>query len=182
MLFLVNKEHLFNEKMLNVIEMVEYENVFEQTLYVEKETFRHFEMLRAHLKVEEITIEIDSAYRSLEYQENLFCDFMKKYDFDYAKKVVAMPGTSEHHLGQAIDLIIKVDDKWLVKNEYLLKETEIFKKIHRDLKYFGFILRYPKGKEKITGYAYEPWHIRYVGEDVASKIGDKTLEEYCAVE
>lgn len=116
MLFLVNKEHLFNEKMLNVIEMVEYENVFEQTLYVEKETFRHFEMLRAHLKVEEITIEIDSAYRSLEYQENLFCDFMKKYDFDYAKKVVAMPGTSEHHLGQAIDLIIKVDDKWLVKN------------------------------------------------------------------
>ena len=67
MLFLVNKEHLFNEKMLNGIEMVEYENVFEQTLYVEKETFRHFEMLRAHLKVEEITIEIDSAYRSLEY-------------------------------------------------------------------------------------------------------------------
>ena len=85
MLFLVNKEHLFNEKMLNGIEMVEYENVFEQTLYVEKETFRHFEMLRAHLKVEEITIEIDSAYRSLEYQENLFCDFMKKYDYDYAK-------------------------------------------------------------------------------------------------
>ena len=178
MLFLVNKEHLFNEKMLDGLEMVEYENVFEQTLYVEKETFHHFEMLRAHLKVEGISIEIDSAYRSLEYQENLFCDFMKKYGLDYAKKVVAMPGTSEHHLGQAIDLIIKANGKWMTQNEDLIKEEAIFAKIHQALKYFGFILRYPKGKEKITGYAYEPWHIRYVGDDVAFKIGDKTLEEY----
>jgi LAS superfamily LD-carboxypeptidase LdcB len=46
------------------------------------------------------------------------------------------------------------------------------------LKYFGFILRYPKNKEHITGYPYEPWHIRYVGENIAMNIGNMTLEEY----
>lgn len=60
MLFLVNKNNLFNEEMIKDFEMIEYENIFEQTLYVEKETFRHFEMLKAHLKVEGIEIEIDS--------------------------------------------------------------------------------------------------------------------------
>lgn len=106
---------------------------------------------------------------------------MKKYGIDYARKVVAMPGTSEHHLGQAIDLIIKKDDRWITLNSDLLKEDKIFKRIHKSLKYFGFMLRYPKGKEKITGYQYEPWHIRYVGEELANEIGDKTLEEFLGV-
>ena len=103
---------------------------------------------------------------------------MNKYGMDYANKYVAMPGTSEHHTGQAIDLIIKKDDKWIVDNNELCNEVEIFDKIHRSLKYFGFILRYPKGKEDVTGFPYEPWHIRYVSEEVAMNIGNKTLEEY----
>ena len=64
------------------------------------------------------------------------------------------------------------------ENDDLLKETEIFAKIHKALKYFGFILRYPLDKEHITGYKYEPWHIRYVGDDIAMNIGTLTLEEY----
>ena len=103
---------------------------------------------------------------------------MKKYGLDYAEEVVAMPGTSEHHTGLAIDIIINIDGNWIVENDELIKEEEIFKKIHSSLKYFGFILRYPKGKEDITGYPYEPWHIRYVGIDVAKNMGDITLEEY----
>ncbi len=178
MVLLVNKNHLFNEKDIDDFEMIEYENYNEETKYIERETFRHFEMLRAHLKVDGIEIDIDSAYRSLESQENIFLEFMKKYGIDYAEEYVAMPGTSEHHTGQAIDLIIKKDGKWIIDNDDLIREKEIFEKIHKDLKYFGFIVRYPLGKESITGYSYEPWHIRYVGEEIANKIGNMTLEEY----
>ena len=178
MVLLVNKNNLFNEKMIENFEMVEYENYNEKSIFVENETFRHFEMLRAHLKIDCINIDIDSGYRSLEAQEDLFLKFMKKYGLDYAESIVAMPGTSEHHTGLALDINIMKDGKWLIENDDLMKEVDIFNKIHKDLKYFGFILRYPKGKEKITGYPYEPWHIRYVGEDIAMNIGDLTLEEY----
>lgn len=178
MILLVNKNNLFNENMIKDFEMVEYENYNEETKYIESETFRHFEMLRAHLKVDGIIIDIESGYRSLERQENLFLEFMNKYGIDYAEQIVAMPGTSEHHTGLAIDISIQKDGVWLEENEDYMKETEIFEKIHKVLKYFGFILRYPKGKEDITGYPYEPWHIRYIGEEDAMKIGDLTLEEY----
>ena len=178
MVLLINKNNIFNEKDIDNFEMIEYENFEEKTLYVERETFRHYEMLRAHLKVEGITIEIDDAYRSLESQENLFLKYMNKYGIDYANSVVAMPGTSEHHSGQAIDLVIQKDGKWITENDDLLKEEKIFERIHKSLKYFGFILRYPKDKEDITGFSYEPWHIRYVGEDISMVIGDNTLEEY----
>ena len=178
MVLLVNKNHYFNENDIKDFEMVEYENYKEAYILVEREAFNHFEMLRAHLKVDGILIDIDDAYRSLETQENIFLKFMNKYGIDYAEEYVAMPGTSEHHTGQAIDLIINKNGEWLENNDDLLKEKEVFEKIHNSLKFFGFILRYPEGKENITGYSYEPWHIRYVGEGIAMNIGDKTLEEY----
>ena len=177
-MLLVNKDNLFNEEMLNGITMVDYENYNEDTLYMEYETFRHFEMLKAHLKVEGIIIDCDSAYRSLEKQENIFLEFMNKYGIEYAEKVVAMPGTSEHHTGQALDLVLCIDGKWIEENADLMKYEDVFKKIHSQLKYFGFILRYPKDKEEITGYPYEPWHIRYIGEGKAMEIGDLTVEEF----
>ena len=178
MVILVNKKYLFNENDIKKFEMIEYENYREDTIFVENETFKHYEMLKAHLKIDGIIIDIDSAYRSLEAQENIFLKFMKKYDIDYVENIVAMPGTSEHHTGQAIDLVIMKDNKWIIENEELLRENDIFERIHKVLKYFGFILRYPKGKEYITGYSYEPWHIRYVGEDISMNIGNLTLEEY----
>lgn len=178
MVLLVNKKHIFNEKMIENFEMIEYENYQEKSIFVESETFRHFEMLKAHLKIDGIIIDIDSGYRSLEAQENLFLKFMKKYGIDYAEEIVAMPGTSEHHTGQALDINIMKDGKWLIENDELMKEEQVFEQIHKVLKHFGFILRYPKGKESITGYPYEPWHIRYVGEEIAMDIGNLTLEEY----
>lgn len=178
MILLINKEHFFNEEMLKGFEMIEYENYKEDTIYVERDTFKHFEMLKAHLRVDGINIDISDCYRSLESQESIFLKFMNKYGIDYAEEYCAMPGTSEHHTGQAIDIVICKDGKWIEDNDELLKEEEIFNKIHSCLKFFGFILRYPKGKENITGYNYEPWHIRYIGDDAAMEIGDKVLEEY----
>lgn len=177
-MLLINKNNYFNESMIENFEFIEYENYNEDTFLVESETFKHFEMLRAHLSIEDIIIDIAGAYRSLERQENIFLEFMKKYGIDYAEQIVAMPGTSEHHTGLAIDLIIKVNDEWIIENDDLLKYEDVFDKIHKVLKYFGFILRYPKGKEEITGYPYEPWHIRYVGVEEAKKIEGITLEEY----
>ncbi len=178
MILLVNKDHIFNESMLKNYEMVEYENCLEETIYVERETLRHFEMLFAHLKVEGIIISIKNAYRSLETQENIFLDFMKRYGIDYTEQIIEMPGYSEHHTGQALDIIIYKDGKWLTQKEELLQETEIFKRIHNSLKYFGFILRYPENKKNITGVTYKPWHIRFIGEEDALKIEDLSLEEY----
>ena len=177
MTILVNKEHLFDERYLDTIEMVEYENHNDEVLYIERETYEHFIQLQAHLRVDGVIIDIVDAYRSLEKQENIFLEFMKKYGLDYAEEMVAMPGTSEHHTGLAIDIVINKDGEWIEENKYLLNEQDIFSKIHRDLKYFGFIVRYPKGKQDITGYPYEPWHLRNIGKD-AEKIGNLTLEEY----
>lgn len=177
MILLINKNNLFNEDMIKDFEMVEYERFDEKMFYIERDTFNSFKMLQAHLRVEGIEVEINDAYRSLETQENLFLKCMKKYGLDYAENIVEMPGTSEHHTGQAIDLIIKKDGVWF-EGDDLLNEEEIFNKIYKSLKYFGFILRYPKDKEDVTGYGYEPWHIRYIGVDDAMKIENLTLEEY----
>lgn len=177
-MLLINKNNYFCEEMIDKFEFIEYENYNGDMFLVESETFKHFEMLKAHLSIENIIIDIADAYRSLERQENIFLKFMKKYGLDYAEQVVAMPGTSEHHTGLAIDLIIKVNDEWIIDNDELLEQKEILFKIHKVLQYFGFILRYPEGKEKITGYPYEPWHIRYVGVEEAKKISNLTLEEY----
>ena len=93
-------------------------------------------------------------------------EFLVKYGADYVKNYVAEPGFSEHHTGLAIDLYLESVDAWA--------------KIEARLPELGFILRYPLGKENITGYSYEPWHIRYVGKDAAEEIMSEgiTLEEY----
>ena len=177
-MLLVNKENIFNELDIRDYEMIEYENYCEDIIYIESEAFKHYEMLKAHLSVDGIEIEVKDGYRSLEKQENIFLNVMNKYGYDYALANVSMPGMTDHHTGQAIDIILKKNGEWIVDREELLKENDIFNKIHSCLKYFGFIVRYPDGKGKVTGHKYKPWHIRYVGVDCAKEIGDMTLEEY----
>ena len=88
-------------------------------------------------------------------------------------------GSSEHHSGLAIDFSIKTDH-WLTDVEEIWASLPQFEQLYPSLKEYGFILRYPKGKEKITKYPYEPWHIRYVGIDLVQTLANqnKTLEEY----
>ena len=106
--------------------------------------------------------------------------FSKLYGQEYADKTVAPVGCSEHHTGLAIDIGLKIDNKKIYDNEELMAHESILLEIHSYLQNYGFILRYPKGKEYITGYPYEPWHIRYVGKFVAKIIENNnyTLEEY----
>lgn len=179
MLTLINYNHLFDEKILDNLEIIEYENYEEKTIYLEKEAYNHFEMLKYHLLIENIKIDILDGYRSLETQENIFLEYMKQHGLEETEANISMPGTSDHHTSQAIDITIYQDNHWLTPNE--MKESkEIFYKIHHSLKHFGFILRYPQNKKQFTHKKYNPYHIRYIGYDHAQKIGDRCLEEYLA--
>ena len=131
---------------------------------------------------EGIDIELDSTYRSVQRQEELWAEFEEKYGLEYCQKYVAVPGYSEHHTGLAIDVCLIKDGEVIDDNDAMIAETEIFAKVHEKLADYGFILRYPEGREDVTGYSYEPWHFRYVGEEAAKEITEQgiTLEEYLA--
>lgn len=142
------------------------------------------DMLQA-AKEDGITLQICSPYRDLARQEYLFNRKIKWYmnkgmsymeAYQLGSQVVNAPGASEHQLGLALDIVmdsyIELDEGfadtpggiWLAENSYK----------------YGFILRYPKDKEYITGIEYEPWHFRYVGVDAATVITERgiTLEEF----
>lgn len=117
-----------------------------------------------------------SAYRTYDYQKNVFDQSVKSQGIEYTKRYVAVPGYSEHQTGLAID-VGSPEDTTLTDD---FENTNAFIWLQKNMHDYGFILRYPKGKENITGYKYEPWHIRYVGKDVAKKIQETglTLEEF----
>ncbi len=179
-LIVINKSNLIDDSYFDNLELVECCDVLGETISVEKETYNAYLKLKKFLKNKNIFIELDSAYRSIEEQQRIIDDYTIKYGIDYVNKYVAPIKASEHHTGLAIDLALVVNGKKLIENEDLFAKENIYSEIHKYLSDFGFILRYPKGKENITGYSYEPWHIRYVGIENAKFIysNNLTLEEY----
>lgn len=103
-----------------------------------------------------------------EYQERFLVEFLAKWQ---AKRWVAIPGTSEHQLGLAVDINADISKS---------SSQEVYSWLAENAHEYGFIQRYPDDKTEITGISYEPWHYRYVGEDVASEIYEEgiCLEEY----
>ena len=182
-LLLVNKKHKLPEDWIDKIELITTQNSLGRAFEVEKVTLEHFEALREKLLEEGINIELDSTYRSVKRQEELWAEFEQIYGRDYCEKYVAVPGYSEHHTGLVVDVCLIKDGIIIDDNDAMIAEKEIFAKVHSHLAEYGFILRYLEGKEEITGYAYEPWHLRYVGLEVAKKIAEKklVLEEYLEI-
>lgn len=143
-------------------------------------TMRHdakvaFDKMCDASRKDNIYISGGSGYRSYSYQKTLYNNYVARDGFDEAETYSARPGYSEHQTGLAMDIVngngkfISASDKeytWLIKNSYK----------------YGFILRYPKGKETLTGYMYEEWHYRYLGEELAKKVYDSglTYDEYVA--
>lgn len=128
-------------------------------------------------KKEGLTLYGISAYRSYDRQRKIFLNNIVKKGKYHTLRYSAVPGTSEHQTGLAIDVSTKglrfrlvndfantAEGKWLADNAH----------------HYGYIVRYPKDKYEITGYAYEPWHIRYVGQDLANYLysNSLTLDEY----
>lgn len=165
-LVLVNPHTALPEAWEDAVEIVYMTNRHGEEIGVERTAYTAYCRLRDALAEDGVHLDINSAYRSVAAQQALSDSYLKKYGRDYVNAYVAVPGYSEHHTGLALDLYLESVDVWA--------------KIHARLAEFGFILRYPEGKEAITGYAYEPWHVRYVGTEAAREIASRgiTLEEY----
>lgn len=118
-----------------------------------------------------------SGYRSYERQVALFATYVSNHGEEEANRFSARPGESEHQSGLTMDVTSPHVNYSLVTE---FGETEEGKWLEEHAAEYGFIIRYPKGKEDITGYQYEPWHLRYVGVKAATEIMDRgiTLEEY----
>ena len=133
-----------------------------------------FETLSEEAKKEGMNIIAMSSYRSYEYQVDLYNRYVETDGKEAADTYSARAGYSEHQTGLAVD----VYNKELPYTSF--EQTEEFTWMQENAYKYGFILRFPKDKVNITGYQYESWHYRYVGEEVAEYIHKKnlTLEEY----
>lgn len=177
-----------NEFVANVIDGVTYIN---SILIVNKsyslpssygseltdETINNFNVMKNDAYCNGLNLYIASGYRSYWTQSNLYSSYCS---YDSQSKVdtySARPGHSEHQSGLAFDLN-SIDDSFA----YTQEGQWVYKNCWK----YGFILRYPSGKESITGYKYEPWHLRYVGKELAEKLFDNgnwiTLEEYFGID
>ncbi|KMJ57297.1 hypothetical protein AB685_18030 [Bacillus sp. LL01] len=128
-------------------------------------------------KGEGIELYARSGFRSYETQAAIFKNEVATFGYEQAVLYVALPGTSEHQTGLAMDITAKSVGLELVEK---FEGTAEGKWLAENAHHYGFILRYPKGQTNITGYAFEPWHFRYVGVEIAGEIYAKgiTLEEY----
>ncbi|MED4581960.1 M15 family metallopeptidase [Brevibacillus choshinensis] len=135
------------------------------------------EKLFAQAKEQGIELYAVSGYRSYRTQKSLFDTYVKTQGADHAAAYSAVPGKSEHQTGLAMD-VSGADAQTRLEESFA--DTPEGQWLAANCAPFGFIIRYVKGKEDITGYAYEPWHLRYVGKEIAQEIMSKgiTLEDY----
>ena len=177
---LVNKKHKYNPLDYEELKYIKIKSTTGEDIIIEKKTYKKFMQLKKEVRKQKIDIGIKYALRNIKEQQKLYNDYCHKYGKDYANKIVAPVKASEHHTGLAIDIEINQNNKWISNNDFFQITEPILKKIHPFLSKYGFILRYPKHKENITGVTYEPWHIRYVGKKLAHFLenNDLVLEEY----
>ena len=168
-LVLVNKLHQLPDDWETNLKTEHFTNTVGDDVEVEVNAYKAYLELKEELAKEDIYVDLDNARRSVAVQQEIMDEFTKEYGADYAAKIVAKPGYSEHHTGLALDLYLIIDGKDVVLNEEMMQHPEIWTKIHAKLADHGFILRYLPDKEHITGYAYEPWHIRYIGDTEKAK-------------
>ena len=138
---------------------------------VNKEASDALKLMQKDASVLGLNLPLISGYRSYKKQSELYKNYVKIDGEEKANTYSAKPGHSEHQTGLAFD-IGKVDDSF--------KGTMEAKWIEENAHLYGFIVRYPKDKTNITGYIYEPWHVRYLGIDIATKVKESnlSLEEY----
>ena len=178
---LVNKQNKLPDGWEDALDIVSLKNSEDWDVEAEAKAYDAYLGLKEDLESDGVYVDLDSGYRSVAEQQRIVDDFTEKYGEEYVKLYVAVPGYSEHHTGLALDLFLIIDGKGVYENEDMVTYPEIWEKIHAKLADHGFILRFLPKRKIITGYSYEPWHIRYVDSpDIAHQImdADITLEEY----
>ncbi len=177
-LVLVNKLHAVS-KNYKPTDMVYMDNSLTtwQNLELKSDAYEAYLKLYKDAKAEGYSLKVCSAYRTYQTQKNLYASSVNSMGKDTANIRSAYRGRSEHHTGYAIDITSK-SMGWGLKQDFADYPDGAW--INEHCSEYGFIIRYPKGKTDITGYDYEPWHLRYVGVDVAKEITEQgiTLEEY----
>lgn len=170
----VNKHHNLNKdfKVDHLVTIDKKYTITNDKIQANNEAYQAFIKMQKDAEKEDMHILINSCYRSYEDQEKTWNTYQKLYGDNYVLRYVAKPGYSEHQTGLGFDLASATsnifadskESKWLFDNAYK----------------YGFIYRYPKGLESITGYNYESWHYRYVGKEIAKYIEDHniTFDEY----
>ena len=150
-------------------------------LYVREIIHEDLKEMFEDAKSQDIYLSITSGYRSYQYQKTLFNNYAARDGIEAASRYSARPGQSEHQTGLALDLASQSGKCTL---STCFKDTDEGKWLKENAWKYGFVLRYPEGKEEITGYMFEPWHFRYVGKKEAKKIfeSDLTIEEYYETE
>lgn len=178
---LVNKENEI-DKDYKPTDLVEPDikfsfNYKDEKRKMRKEAALNLELLFQGAEYYGYTLEGVSGFRSYERQKTIYEYNLINNGLEYTQVYSAMPGTSEHQTGLAIDVTCpslhgRLSDKFGEMKEGKWLANNCYK--------YGYIIRYPKNKSDITGYGYEPWHIRYVGYDLAKYLHDKdiTLDEY----
>lgn len=179
-LILVNRTHPVPSDWSDHIRLVSFQ-YNGQSFLLEQETLKAFDGLRKAVMEKQLILGVASAYRSSEEQSELFEEMVQNYGPDKAKMLCAQPGYSEHQTGLVIDVEV-VPDTSAMQGETDYPDGYFYRCVHERLAEYGFILRYPKGKEQITEYLFEPWHIRYVGNPHAEIMRERNLalEEYLA--
>jgi len=180
LLILVNKEHSIDRdyKPEDLVKIRYFAaDRSETTRYMRAEAAEAFHRLVEKASGEGIELKMTTAYRSYAFQKILFDNYVEKEGEEAANTYSARPGQSEHQTGLAVD-VSSPSVGYQLTGEY--SDTKEGKWLAEHAHEFGFIIRFPKGKEDITGYQYEPWHIRYVGLAAAMEIQERnlTLEEF----
>ena len=149
--------------------------------YMRAEATEKFHKMIEAAKADGLTIVMTTAYRSYSFQKSLWDGYVANAGEAAATRYSARPGQSEHQTGLAVDVSAPSVNYSLTQD---FENTKEGKWLAQNAHLFGFIMRYPKDKESITGYEFEPWHFRYVGEAAAAEIYQKgeTLEEYLSAD
>ena len=133
-----------------------------------------------------VNLSISSAYRGEDYQRSLYENYKAQYGMETADTISSRPGYSDHQTGLAADFVEGDGSFDGINFNQSFETTGSGEWLRNHAHEYGFIMRYPKDKQDITGYAYEPWHYRYVGTDAATKIwtaGEfESFEEYYGVD
>lgn len=175
--FVILNKHYYsdeNYKGLNLIDIDSEYNLYNTSFKLSKECYEAFLKMYNDAKEQGYAFKINSAYRSYEKQIKIYQGWANKDGVKQADTYSARAGFSEHQTGYAFD----VRDYPFTNDDY--SKTKSFTWVSENAYKYGFIIRFPKDKEYITGYQYEPWHYRYCGIECATYIHDNniTFEEY----
>ena len=176
---LVNKDNLLERTYVPLYLVDAYSN-YKKDILVSRKVLEQFNLMKRDANNIGYCIDIMSGYRDYDYQEKIYNKLLNDKGFAYTFRSVAKPGCSEHQTGLAIDICVYRDNKCYIEHE--LEDMEEIKWVINNAYKYGFILRYPKNMEDKTGYNYEPWHFRYVG-DIAEYLyrNNMILEDYIEV-